>query len=311
VNALGRMAIELAGSASAIRCARAFALQPLSRMKVSSKAAHRFQRTQGLPKESCRVCGLPYRQQSPHHDFLARMELRPRGQQQLWKFTVKGKIAAKASGLTPASSHVILPGAASVVEVLTDKTSEPQIVAVIHHGLLGEGHLLSGVAPSIAKIAVLRRGSRKRRIESAYAMEQSGRHRHVVRSKEGRAFGAPVVVRVHAIENHLAGDGEMIVDEAVNDRAADHLIGIALQPSAQCFQPGVRDPAIIIGEGDEAPARRLRADIPRRCRSAVGGPQEDHSVGTLKRSHDIVQRNRTAVIDYDGFELIGREIEPS
>ena len=280
-------------------------------MKVMSKSARRFQRPQGLPKESCCVCGLPYREQSPNHDLLAWLELRQGRQQQVRKLIVKVKIVAKASGLTVASSDVILPSAASVIEVLTHKTSERQIVAVINYRFRRVGHPLSGVPPSIAKIAIFRRCPRERGVESAYRLEQRGWHRHIVRSKEGRTFGSPVIVGVDAIENHMAGDRVMIVDQAVNDRAADHLIGVALQPSTQCFQPDARDPAIVISESDEASTRLLRADVPRRSRSAVWGSQEDNSVQIPKWSHDIVHRNRTAVIDYDRFELVGREIEPA
>ena len=74
--------------------------------------------------------------------------------------------------------------ATPVVEVLSIEPREVQDVRVAHHHIGRVLHALSGADPPLAEVPVLRRGERKRLVESAEAQELLARHNEIVAREE-------------------------------------------------------------------------------------------------------------------------------
>src|SRR6478735_124454 len=109
--------------------------------------------------------------------------------------------------------------AAAVVEVLPAERTESERVGVMYDGIVRVHHRVAGFAPPIADVAVLRRGERERRVESAEGAERARGEGEVGGDEEAARSLAHVVVLVQELDQELARGRVEAIAENVLDAA--------------------------------------------------------------------------------------------
>jgi hypothetical protein len=160
--------------------------------------------------------------------------------------------------------------------VLTHEGREGHLTAVHDLGARRPREVTTRGAPASAEVAVL--GEAKAAVETVDSLQFRGGHREVARGCETGLVTAGEVL-VHSVQQDVARHGVGVLRQAVHG-ASRHARGAsATQLGVQRAKPPRRWPAVVVGEGDHFPARRVDAPVARRRRPDALAHDDPHVIG--------------------------------